>query len=195
MKTVEIKLFDFAELNPDAQKKALENFAYINVEDDNEWHNNSIESFKTELAEVGFSDAKIFYSGFSSQGDGLCFDANIDVNKFAETTNEKRIAKLINNDEIGIYEIKKTSGANHHSHKFTRYIDTPFVNSVNKCTNIHSIINALDDKINTKRLELCEKFYRALETEFYGLISEESVKATIEANKYTFLENGEFFNL
>jgi len=69
MKTVEIKLFEFAELSPEAQQKVLEKFAYINVED-NSWHTDSVQEFLKELEEVGFTNASIWYSGFYSQVNG-----------------------------------------------------------------------------------------------------------------------------
>lgn len=87
MKTIEIKLFEFEELSQEVQAKVLEKFSDINVDDN--WHDDSLENFKTELAEVGFTEAEISYSGFWSQGDGLSFDSKIDIDKFAETPNEK----------------------------------------------------------------------------------------------------------
>lgn len=191
MKTIEVKLFEFEELSAEVQAKVIKKFADINVHDD--WHNDSLETFKEELSEVGFTDAEISYSGFWSQGDGLSFDANIDIDKFAETTNEKRIANLINNGELDNFEIKKTSFANHYSHEKTRYVDEPYLPS-NKHKNLESILEAFKEKINDKRLELCRKYYQALETEFDSLKTEEAIKETIIENEYTFLENGERFD-
>lgn len=191
MKTIEIKLFEFEELSAEVQAKVIERNSDINIFDD--WHDFSLQTFKEELAEVGFTDAVISYSGFWSQGDGLSFDAKIDIDKFAETINEKRIAKLINNGEIGEFEICKTSNANHYSHKYTRYVDSPYLHS-NKHKNLESVLEAFKEKINDKRLELCNKYYRSLETEYDSLRTEQAIKETIIENEYTFLENGQRFD-
>lgn len=34
-----------------------------------------VENFKEKLKKLGFKNIKIYYSGFSSQGDGACFEA------------------------------------------------------------------------------------------------------------------------
>ncbi len=188
MKTIKINLFEFSELSEEVQKKLIEKNYDINIFED--WHDDLLSDFKTELAEAGFNDATIHYSGFSSQGDGLCFDATIDVNKFAETTNEKRIAKLIDKGEIDNYSIGKNSYSNHYSHERTRYVDSPAVSQINLLTNV----TFLEAKINQKRLTLCREFYRRLEEEYDSLQSEESIKETLNDSEATYLENGQMFN-
>ena len=191
MKTKEIQLFKFEELSVEVQAKLVEKNGDINVYDD--WHSDSLEDFKTELAEEGFTDATISYSGFWSQGDGLSFDATIDIDKFAETSSEKRIAKLINNGDLDNYTICRNSYANHYSHSRTRYVDKPYFHS-NKHINLEAIVDALEEKINNKRLELCEKYYRALEKEYDGLQTEESIIETLIDNDNDYLINGTVFN-
>lgn len=187
MKTIEIKLFTLDELSEEVQTRVIDKNRYFNTDDN--WHEDSLADYKEELAEAGFTDAVISYSGFWSQGDGLSFDAKIDIDKFAETPNEKLVAKLINNGEISNFEINKNSYANHYSHVNTRYVDAPEVTH----TNIQAVIEALDVKISKKRVELCEKFYRALEEEYNGLISDEAIKDSLISNEYTYLENGTRF--
>ncbi len=190
MKTLEIKLFTFEELSEKVQAKLIEKHRNINVFDD--WHDDSINSYQEELIEVGFNDAKISYSGFWSQGDGLSFDAKIDIDKFAETPSEKRVANLINNGDIDTFTICKNHYANHYSHVRTRYIDVPFIQSY-KHTNIEAILGVLKERINDKRVELCDKYYRELETEYNRLVSDEEIKATLIENEYDYLEDGRIY--
>ena len=40
---------------------------------------NETQAFEEDIDKLGYNDANVVYSGFSSQGDGLCFDGDIDV--------------------------------------------------------------------------------------------------------------------
>ena len=97
----------------------------------NSWHNFILEDFQQELIKLGFDNPKIQYSGFWSQGDGLSFDADINVEKFAETVNEKRITKLIDSGYLDNFTIQKTSFANHYSHEKTRFVDYSSIEKTN----------------------------------------------------------------
>ena len=188
MRTVRTKIYKFEELSKEAQSEAIENFRNINTFDDN-WHDPIIEGFTEQLSEAGFLDATIQFSGFWSQGDGLCFDAKIDASKFATTINEKRVCDLIYAGLIDEFTIEKTSFANHYSHEKTRYIDYSTCNG----DNLNEEIEKLCNKIELKRLDLCREFYSILEKEYYFLESDECVKETIIANEYEFLKDGTKF--
>ena len=191
MKTIEIKLFTFDELTPEVQEKVIKKNWSINIDDVDE--RETIAEYEQELVELGFTNAKIYHSGYGSQGDGLSFDAIIDMDKFCDTIAEKRIATLISNGVIENFKISKTSYANHYCHEYTRYIDVPFIHTF-KASNVEAFLDTLKDKIEAIRLEHCQKYYRALETTYYSLMSEESIKETLIANEYTYREDGTMFN-
>ena len=90
MKTKTINLYEFSELSEQAKKKVLNDLRFINVEY-LQWYDSDTDFWIEKLNEAGFTDAKIFFSGFSSQGDGACFDATIDPSKF---TDNKRLLSL-----------------------------------------------------------------------------------------------------
>jgi len=188
MRTIRTKVYLFDELSKEAQETALDKMRGINTYDYN-WHDFILEGFQEQLKEVGFYDAKIQFSGFWSQGDGLCFDAKIDASKFAETTNEKRVVNLIENNYISEFTIEKTSFANHYSHEKTRYTDY----DATDYNNINKVLENLCDKIEEKRLELCKDFYNILEKSYCHLQSDEVVKETILANEYEFTKDGKQF--
>jgi hypothetical protein len=188
MRTIRTKIYLFDELSKEAQNNAIENFRNINV-DFCEWFDADFEGFKEDLNELGFINAEISFSGFYSQGDGACFDAKIDASKFAETINEKRIAKLIKNGYISEFEISKTSYANHYSHEKTRFVD--FDSTGYK--NIDEILQSLCEKIEVIRLEKSKEIYKSLEQQYDYLQSDEAVKETIIANDYEFTKDGKQF--
>ena len=188
MRTVRTKVYKFDELSAEAQIEAIQNFRNINNSDDF-WFDVILEGFKEKLDIIGFSDATIQFSGFWSQGDGLSFDAIVNVSKFATTTNEIRVSKLIDFGFIDEFTIEKTSFANHYSHEKTRYIDYSTCNG----DNLNEELEKLCNKIESKRLYLCREFYSILEKEYYFLESDECVKETIILNEYEFLKDGAKF--
>lgn len=123
MRTMEVKVFEFKELSKEAKQHALEKLRDINV-DDEYWYENVFEVWQEKLAEIGFDEAEIHFSGFCSQGDGACFDADIDTLKIAKHLgyNETELKAL----EMAQpkYVITKNSYASHYSHYNTR--DTDF---------------------------------------------------------------------
>ena len=87
MKTVTTTktLYTFAELSADAQKNALTTLAKFRADD---WENfaapDHIEFYEEALTLLGFSDTKVSYLGFCSQGDGLSFTANFDSSEVVD---------------------------------------------------------------------------------------------------------------
>lgn len=179
MKTYILNSYSFDELSKDAQQIAIENNRQINVYDDF-WFEWIIDDFKERLENIGFLNPKIYFSGFHSQGDGLCFDADINAIGFCETTNEKRIANFAN-----IF-IEKNQYSNYYSHEKTRYTNWELTNG----KNINDTIDILAKKIETLRLEKCREFYDELYEEYYELQSDENIRETLIANEYEFNENG-----
>ena len=188
MRTVRTKVYKFEELSKEAQREAIQNFRNINNSDDF-WFDAILEGFINQLEEEGFLNSTIEFSGFWQQGDGLCFDAKVNVSKFATTTNEIRVSKLIDFGFIDEFTIEKTSFANHYSHEKTRYIDYSICNG----NNLNNELEKLCNKIELKRLNLCREFYSILEKDYCFLESDECVKETIIANEYEFLKDGTKF--
>ena len=188
MRTVEQTYYNFNELSNEVQNKVIEkaqsDFKFIDTYEF--WAEDSIENFIQELTENGFHNAKIYYSGFSSQGNGLCFDSDIDLAFFCETIQEKRIAKLIENDEIVKFIIEKNSYSNHYSDEKTRYVSywqTDY-------TNIDKVLESLCKKIENSRLEFCYKFYKDLESDYDYCNSDEFIRSEFIEREYEFEIDG-----
>lgn len=77
--------FKFDQLDDHAKEKAREWMRQGHYEDpDTWWADHIIDEWKEELDKMGFPDADISWSGFSSQGDGASFTSSgFDLDKFA----------------------------------------------------------------------------------------------------------------
>jgi len=181
MRTIRTKVYKFDELTPEGKKKALEVLYDINVEGF-KWYDYTVEEQEEDLINEGFEDAEISFSGFSSQGDGACFDAKINVSKFCSDPRILRIAEESN------FFIAKNSYSNHYSHERTRYVDDERPTS-KRHTRINKALDDLSELIESKRMELSKKIYRTLEAEYEYRTSEEAILETIEANDYEFYAN------
>lgn len=184
MKTKTITLYSFDELSEKAQQKAIKELYDINV--DHKWYDSTFDQLKSELSERGFDNAEIHFSGFWSQGDGACFDADISLEKFCS---DKRILAIAK--EYCHFHIAKNSFANHYSHQRTRYVE---YNAVGKA-NIDNALSELSKVIESQRLSLSHEIYRALEKEYDHLTSKEAIIETINANEWTFTKDGKLENI
>lgn len=201
MKTINVNLYSFSELKPETQKKVLDRMRDLNV-DDQEWYLNTTEYFQDQLAELGYSHPKIYFSGFWSQGDGACFDADsLDLVQWIRSTvkRQEKYKSLIDLvAEFGISgSIFKASNSNLYSHERTRTfcLETSDMTEEHDATKEqHALLDELEKDIEQDRLNLCKDIYKSLEDEYESLTTDESIKEAIEANEYTFLENGELFN-
>lgn len=184
MRTIRTKVYKFEELSSEAKQVAIEDNRNINIDFD--WYEPMFESFIEKLNEVGFYDVEIFFNGFYSQGDGASFDGKINALQFAETTNEKRVAKLIDEGNLEGFTIEKTTYSNHYSHEKTRYVDVCREDR----KNIDNVLVSLCEKIESKRLELSKEIYNDLYKLYEELQSDEFISDILIANEYEFLSNG-----
>lgn len=176
------EVYKFDELPEEVKTKALALYRNINVEHD--WYDYTIEEFKTKLDSLGFINSKVYFTGFWSQGDGACFDAEIDYSVVLPAR-LKDIECEIN--------IAKTNFANHYCHEKTRYIEYSLYIDENKYPNITKAFNKVMADLEAKRLELCSELYSQLNTEYNFLVSDEQIEETLIANDYEFTIDGEIY--
>ena len=67
MRTIEVEVYEFDELSEEVQKRVADKWA-----EDTDL-SFMVEAFEERLETLGFSDVKVFWSGFYSQGDGASF--------------------------------------------------------------------------------------------------------------------------
>lgn len=79
MREIKTKVYSFRELNDEAKTKAIKNRRYKGEYDlDTDYIVEDLEE------SYGFTDVKVYWSGFYSQGDGACFTGRLDNNGIAK---------------------------------------------------------------------------------------------------------------
>ena len=188
------EVYSFDELSEGAKTKALEHFRDINVEYDG-WHDPIIEGAQEDLKAMGYEDAKIFYSGFWSQGDGAIFTANVDITQWMKSQAKavkKQYAELepiMHLLSVGITQ----SGRYSHEMTMQCEVNTDAADDLNELDRI--LCNKLEDAILEDARSEARRIYKNLQTYYEELTSDDQVIEAIKANDYEFEKNGKFFTL
>lgn len=221
MKTITLNLFEFDELSDKAKEKAREWYRRAS-DGDSDWSecviNEAIEQGQLLGIDFKMHDVKlhgggtrqkpcIWWRGFSSQGDGACFEGtwrarNVKADKVAEgwgdapeTTEIKRIAK----EFAGLAMLYpdatlKVTHRGHYNHERSVYCD--FDSGIEDDDEVASKVAEYGDLANTEESatetarDFMRQIYRRLEKAYEYEQSDECVDENIKANEYTFLENG-----
>jgi hypothetical protein len=194
-------VYTFDELSPESQARALDDNRYRDIESDY-WSECIIEDAISDLDALGFTQAKIQFSGFSCQGDGACFDARIDFEKILEHIDYpiRRKALLLSlwNDGHITMKIERTSFANHYSHERTRYVEGSLdICSLRNCEayrRIDDLVRDVRDRIEELRLAQAKSVYRKLEEHYFYLTSDEAVRESLTSNELLFTVSGRIFS-
>jgi hypothetical protein len=194
--TKKFNVYKYNELTEEQKEKVLSKLSDINTENI-EWYNCTLEDFKNKLQKIGFSNAEIHFSGFWSQGDGACFDAELDIKQlilYLINQNKTKFKKLLSFNVFEFIEGKiiRNPSANHYSHEMTRTTDI-YLNTGKNYKRLEKLISEFDKEIESIRLKYCYKIYRTLEKEYDYLTSREAIEETISCNEYEFTEEGEIY--
>ena len=195
MRTIEQTVYQFKELGDDAKAKALETLWDINLHED--WHEFLIGDFK---ANSQFDVTKVYFSGFSSQGDGAImeyqdvefFDAWVDSIDLPNW--KKAVLKACEVSASGKHRGHYYhSGCCEHSFGFDYPND---YHTKSDCENVFEFcdkwMEKFEEEITDRYGDECGELYSTLEKEYDWMLSEEQVIETIEANEYEFTAEGEF---
>lgn len=199
MRIMETKVYTFNELSEAAQKKALEACRYFNT--DFEWYDYTIADLTNILEILGFSEVKISFSGFWSQGDGASFTGNYTYNPEWE----KALLAYAPNDtkwkEFGMAleclatklskQVKGSLQAEIHrdSHMYS-HENTVSYNVYSSEDMYASIPDGIEGSFKDTCKNMMRYIYSTLEKEYEYLTSDEAVKEMILANEYEFTEGG-----
>lgn len=181
----------------EVKEEAIEKNRYINVDFD-DWYDFIFHDWKEKLEKIGFCNAEIYFSGFSSQGDGACFDNDscyFDLDlllKNVDLTDEER-EKIHNLKGDFDLTIEGSQIGGHYCHENTRYINIDCFYIENEDDKI--LLSKFEDLLEELRESLCIQIYEDLEKEYNYLTSDDAVYETLQANGYYFEENGEIANI
>jgi hypothetical protein len=180
-----------------------------------DWYDCVYETWVEALDQIGFTDAKINFSGFGCQGDGASFTSNIDVERLATfLSTEIAPENCIKGDPedfrpwivhkcrgvptnhayrrlagLGEYLSCKVVRTSHsYSHELTCGVEVEVFGG--RADKVDALAGAFEKDVETLRYALCKAIYRDLEKEYEYLTSDEALLEMAEANDYTFTING-----
>jgi hypothetical protein len=190
--TTETKVYKFDELTEEQQEKVLDNWRQDWP--DYEWWDCVEDDFKTICSLIGITVDKIYFSGFSSQGDGACFEGSYSYKK-GSIKAVKEYAPLdetLHSIAAVFSAIQKTA---HYSLNFSVKQSGHYNHSGCTAFNVdrsddQSVTDEQEDGIIEAARDLMHWLYKTLEKEYDYLNSDESIKETIAANNYEFTANG-----
>ena len=139
-------------------------------------------------------DTSIYYSGFSSQGDGACFEGAYQYKKGSvkavkehaplDTELHEIVQALCDIQKINFYQLyAQCNHSGHYYHSGCMQVD------VERQDNWHMTETAEEDVRDILRL-FADWIYSRLENEFNFTMSDENIDESIECNEYEFTENG-----
>ena len=187
--TTQTAIYSFEELSEEAKAKAIENECKSISE---YWNADTcLESCYEWLSMLSFYNAKIYYTGFWSQGDGACFVADYAFKKDTVETLTKEfpelhdIAKQLHDLQIktenSLTATVSQSGRYYHENSMYFNIDT----------------GMQDYDIEEEFKNICKKLAKMIYKYIYECYeydtSEEQAKENIIANEYEFLINGKLY--
>jgi len=204
--TTHTDVYTFRELPPEAQKRAIDDVRHNEYYPGDFYAEDTIEQFVEDIKKEGWEldTDDVQYSGFWSQGDGASFDAKLDVYDYLNfhclTDKFPLITKLTTDGPYVWGKTETNSYSNHYCHERTRYFqidgeseDTWISDggiTEDQLPAVRAEMEALEKDIEARRLDLCQKLYRDLESEYDSLMSDESITDFIISNEYEFTLNG-----
>ena len=202
-------LYKFTELSPEAQQHALENQSRFESEDfDSEYIFDDAATiadlFGLDIRQTRkirndgshFYDPTIYYSGFSSQGDGACFEGTYRYAKGATkkirgyAPQDKELHRIA--DELQAVQrkhfyhlIASMNHTGHYCHSGCMSVE------VEHNEDRYRDIGDAEGDIRQLMRDFADWIYAALESEYRYQTSDEAVEEAICANEYEFDENGD----
>jgi hypothetical protein len=201
MHTIAVNLYTFEELAPQMQQQVVERESSINIEDAY-WYEPIIEDWTQQLENLGFEQVKILFTGFGTQGDGACFEANVNIAEYLRAHHvETQYPLLAQYPEYVDVSLKHRG---RYSHERSTHLVPSFNADVvnldgtgisDEEARVEQEYAALEKDIFQETVRLGRAIYKALEDEFSHQISAAAVQDTLIANEYTYLSDGRRFRM
>jgi hypothetical protein len=185
----------------------IDKYRHFNVEHI-DWWDSTYECFRNDMQDVGIDVERMFFSGFWSQGDGACFEGQVDdmqlfLDRNFAPSDYPLIRRLV--DAKGSVYVKcHHRGHYYHENSTTFEIGSDsFADCLETPTETHEqVVHALDLALGTEMMRFeqdaieifrnfMRKLYRELEQEYNHLTSDEAVAEAIIANDLTETDEGE----
>jgi len=203
---MQTEVFKFSELDDRAKERARD--WYREGALDYEWWDCTFDDAKQCLELAGFEVRAIYFSGFSSQGDGAVFNGEWHANKAQPVKAMKAHAPKDKDLHAIAAEARALAKLRGDASLHIRHTGRDYYLSANDCS-VHceretddiarttaewKAREAEDDEIGERIFELARDaahwIYRQLERQYEWLMSDEQVDESIIANDYEFTEEG-----
>jgi len=204
------RAFTYPELTPEAQQRALEDWAHDQPYEG--WWDMEEENLREDMKLRGIEIEDVQFSGFYSQGDGSSFVGNVDLLHFmnwdaqqgeasrhlATTHKEVYLSQIPFNGEASVnYEwmVNITRNSHHYSHENTvsTNIEYNFFGDGDDDLPEDAVIS-LENDLNDIMREYMRSYYKQLEAQYDYLTGEEAFIESCADNAWLFDESGELTN-
>lgn len=207
MKTIQLNLYEFAELDANGRKKALEEFTEINTFWG--WWDFIYDDFVaiTETLGITVNREKVYFNGFYSQGNGSAFEAQVNLPVLlqgAKTESwrnyapkldlglpvyeaDRRIVRLITNESIDLSPRIFQPTRSYYVRGELNW-QAPYNNHV--FDRIETELEKLEEWLKEVGNNLNRFLYKSLQDEYEYQTSDKAIADGIEANEYHFTADG-----
>lgn len=183
-------MYTFEQLSPEAQEKALTNNREILINDN--WFETVVNEWQEKLEELGYINTEIFFTGFSSQGDGACF-----TYEAVDTKNEKFKVWALSDISISPDTIAdrvsasgRKIGSFSHENSIVNVVEVDMEGFKMLSKLKDAIFNKIEANIDYFTREVSKKIYKALNAEYDALTTDDVVKETLMDLELEFNEDG-----
>ena len=187
-----LPVFNYENLPEDIKQTVLARYQDFNVDGD-EWYESIFENWQERLAQQGFENAKLSFSGFYSQGDGASFTAMVNLETFLKKYrlgNTYRSALMAAKKSLVRIELYKNS--NSYCHEYTMSIRLECYSYDNEKASVQ--LDNLASLILNQARQYAKELYANLKEEYHYLTSENAIKEAMQTNEYCFTSDGKIFS-
>jgi len=188
-------VYQLSELSDSAKQTALQTLAMWATED-SFWYETLIEDAKEIGKIIGIDIDNIYFSGFSSQGDGACFTGSYDYAKGSCKAIREYAPRDSDLHDIadGLAAIQKPNfyqlsarveHSGHYSHEYCTAISVHLDGYPAPAETYDTVTDLLRDFMRW--------IYKHLELEYEYCTSEETLTENADAIEYEFTESGEIY--
>lgn len=208
MRTETVNIYTFEELSDKAKEKAREWYRSLVFTDNNDWDRiyddadtvAKMMGIDIDRKSVPLMNGKsrqepcIWFSGFSSQGDGACFEGTYQFKKGAVRAveayapHDSELSRIVR----GLYRLQRlnfyqlTATCKHRGHYYHSGCMAVDVERSDRGTSIDA-----EHELRDLLRSFADWIYKQLEQEYEHQMSDETVDANIISGEHEFYENGE----
>ncbi len=184
----------FKDLPEDVKERLRDRHRYVNV-DELEWWDGGYDLAKEDAAKFGLDIENIYFSGFSSQGDGASFTGGLRF-KECDVTDLNEGAKALYDVLAGVYGLIKIVAEDSELRVYIEQRGNYYHENTMAVETVWSFADDVNNILATKQEEVEEALrgyarwiYRTLEKDYDYLTSDEAIDEYLSDNDYN--EEGE----